>query len=61
MSLENKLKPRLKQAQEAGIVIDRGCIQRMGKYNDTQWATSIAYQKKQLLKAKSGMMTNKLW
>jgi hypothetical protein len=49
-SLENRLKPRLAQVQEAGIPLDTGTISRMAKYTDERWSTGLAYQKTKLLK-----------
>jgi hypothetical protein len=49
-SLENRLKPRLAQVQEAGIPLDTGTISRMAKYTAEQWSISLAYQKTKLLK-----------
>lgn len=50
-SLENRLKPPFDDAQEAGIPIYSGTIQRMGVYTEDMWATSQACQKKKLLKS----------
>ena len=33
-SLEKRLKPRLEDAQEAGIVIDSGCVALIAKYTN---------------------------
>jgi hypothetical protein len=49
-SLENRLKPRLAQVQEAGIPLDTGTISRMAKYTGERWSTGLAYQKTKLLK-----------
>jgi hypothetical protein len=49
-SLENRLKPRLAQVQEAGIPLDTGTISRMAQYPVDGWSKSLAYQKTKLLK-----------
>jgi hypothetical protein len=49
-SLENWLKPRLAQVQEAGIPLNTGTISRMAKYIEERWFISLAYQKTKLLK-----------
>ncbi len=49
-SLENRLKPRLAQVQEAGIPLDTGTITRMAKLTEEGWSMSLAYQKRKLLK-----------
>jgi hypothetical protein len=49
-SLENRLKPRLAQVQEAGIPLDTGTITRMAKNTEDRWSRSLAYQKTNLLK-----------
>ena len=48
LSLEKRLKPRLKDAQEAGIVIDSGCLTRIAQYTDKQWSKSLDFQVEQL-------------
>ena len=40
-SLENRLKPRLQEAQNCGMIIDKGCLTRMGSYTNDQWSRSI--------------------
>jgi hypothetical protein len=49
-SLENRLKPRLAQVQEASIPLNTGTINRMAKYTDEQWSTGLASQKTKLLR-----------
>jgi hypothetical protein len=48
-SLENRLKPRLVDALQAGITIDHGAITRMAKYTDEGWTKSIVYQSRMSL------------
>ena len=52
-SLEKRLKPRLAEAQEAGLTIDAKCLQRMAKYTEDRWTTSLEYQ--------SRLLGNSLW
>merc|ERR1711966_267294 len=47
-SLEKRLKPRLRDAKDAGIVIDSGCLIRLAKYTDDRWQKSLAFQAKEL-------------
>jgi hypothetical protein len=49
-SLENRLKPRLVECQEAGIPVDTGTIQRIAKYTELDWSNSMIFQKNKLLK-----------
>ena len=44
LSLEKRYKPRLKEAQELKLVIDRGVMQRMGFSTAENWSTSLVYQ-----------------
>ena len=37
ISLEKRLRPRLEEIREAGIVIDTACLRRMGKSTDNEW------------------------
>ena len=55
-SLDKPLKPRLAEAQEAGIPIDSGLLMRMGMYTEERWSTSIAYQKKRLWLSRGGLL-----
>ena len=48
LSLEKRLKPRLKEAQEAGIVIDSGCVTRIALLTNENWSSSLAFQIEQL-------------
>jgi hypothetical protein len=48
-SLENRLKPRLVECQEAGILIDTGTVQRIAMHPELQWSNSMIFRKKQLL------------
>ena len=50
VSLEKRLKPRLADCQEAGILIDTGTVQRMAKCTEDNWSNGLAYQKTKLLK-----------
>lgn len=45
-SLESRLKPRLKEAQELGIDINEGLVRRMAVLTDEKWKKSLAYQAK---------------
>jgi hypothetical protein len=47
-SLENRLKPRLVEFQEAGVLIDTGTIQGVATCPESQWSNSMIFQKKQL-------------
>jgi mTERF domain-containing protein len=47
-SLEKRLKPRLAEAQEAGIFIDTGILKRMANYTEDLWSKSLAFQKTKL-------------
>jgi len=49
-SLENRLKARLAQCQEAGIPFDAATLLRMGQYTEDMWSNSLAFQKRKLLK-----------
>ena len=51
-SLENRLKPRLAEAQEAGIPIDTAANYRMAGYTEFAWSNSMIFQKTKLLKEK---------
>ena len=37
LSLDRRLRPRLSQAREANMVINAGCLNRIGKYTNEQW------------------------
>jgi len=47
-SLEKRLKPRLKEAQEYGIEIDAGCVQRMAIWTERRWHASLLYQEEKI-------------
>ena len=47
-SLENRLKPRLVECQEAGIPIDTRTIQRIAMYTELLWSNSMNFQKNKL-------------
>jgi hypothetical protein len=49
-SLENRLKPRLLECQEAGIPVDTGTLQRIAKYTELGWSNGMIFQKNKLLK-----------
>jgi hypothetical protein len=42
-SLENRLKPRLQQTKDVGIMIDAGCLRRIGQYTDDYWKLAISF------------------
>ena len=48
VSLEKRLKPRLEQARDAGIVIDTGCLRRIAMTTNESWSKSLVYQSKQI-------------
>mmetsp|Transcript_28683 Transcript_28683/g.53017 ORF Transcript_28683/g.53017 Transcript_28683/m.53017 type:complete len:415 (-) Transcript_28683:330-1574(-) len=43
-SLEGRLKPRLEEAQAAGMIINVACLKRIGKYVEKEWHTSLDFQ-----------------
>ena len=45
-SLEKRLKPRLEDAREAGIVIDSACLKRIAKCTNEEWSKSLDFQVK---------------
>ncbi|KAL7528731.1 hypothetical protein ACHAWF_008338 [Thalassiosira exigua] len=47
-SLEKRLKPRLEQARDAGIVIDPGCLRRIAMMTNENWSKSLVYQSKRI-------------
>ena len=40
-SLENRLKPRLQEANDCGMIIDEGCLRQMGCYTNEKWSRRI--------------------
>jgi hypothetical protein len=48
-SLENRLKPRLVECQEAGIPVDTGIVDRIACYTELKWSNSMIFQKNRLL------------
>jgi len=42
-SLEKRLKPRLQETRDAGILIDAGCLRRIGQYTDDYWKMAITF------------------
>jgi hypothetical protein len=48
-SLENRLKPRLVECQEAGIPVDTGTIRRIAKLTESGWSNSMIFQKSKVL------------
>ena len=46
VSLNNRLIPRLKEAREAGLIINPGCLKRMARMTNEKWALSLAYQRR---------------
>jgi hypothetical protein len=53
LSLENRLKPRLEETQEAGIPIDTRTMTRIAMMTEEKWCASMAFQKKKLSKEKN--------
>lgn len=49
-SLERRLKPRLEQAEEAGLAIDSGCLRRIAKSTEEEWQSSLVFQQRKVLK-----------
>mmetsp|Transcript_24159 Transcript_24159/g.58373 ORF Transcript_24159/g.58373 Transcript_24159/m.58373 type:complete len:420 (+) Transcript_24159:49-1308(+) len=47
-SLEKRLKPRLEEVRDAGMIVDRACLQRIGTYTDKRWYTSLDFQTRKL-------------
>merc|ERR1719291_911291 len=45
LSLEKRLKPRLEEARNAGLLIDSGCLLRIGKYTNKTWHASLCPSK----------------
>jgi hypothetical protein len=50
VSLEKPLKPRLAEAQKAGIPIDTGTLKRIAMNTAEKWSISMAFQETKLLK-----------
>jgi hypothetical protein len=50
-SFSDSPKPRLAEAQEAGIPIYTGTLTRIAMKTAEQWSTSMTFQEKKLLKA----------
>jgi hypothetical protein len=48
-SLENQLKPRLVECQEAGIPVDTGSVDRIACHAELKWSNSVIFQNNQLL------------
>jgi len=42
-SLEKRLKPRLQETRDAGILIDAGCLRRIGQYTDDYWKMALSF------------------
>mmetsp|Transcript_3980 Transcript_3980/g.6119 ORF Transcript_3980/g.6119 Transcript_3980/m.6119 type:complete len:403 (-) Transcript_3980:20-1228(-) len=42
-SLEKRLKPRLQESRDAGILIDAGCLRRIGQYTNDYWEIAISF------------------
>ena len=43
-SLEARLKPRMEEASDNGIVLDVRCLNRIATYPEKTWAASVGYQ-----------------
>ena len=43
-SLEARLKPRIAEARDNGIVLDANCLSRISTYPEKKWAASVGYQ-----------------
>ena len=48
-SLEKRLKPRIEQARDAGMIIDTKCLQQIGKLTNDKWQKSLAAQVKKMV------------
>lgn len=42
-SLEKRLKPRLQESRDAGILIDAGSLRRIGQYTEDYWKMAISF------------------
>jgi len=51
-SLEKRIKPRLAEAQEAGLPINAAALARIALHTEKRWPASMAYQENKLLKSK---------
>mmetsp|Transcript_15884 Transcript_15884/g.23368 ORF Transcript_15884/g.23368 Transcript_15884/m.23368 type:complete len:374 (+) Transcript_15884:315-1436(+) len=51
-SLENRLKPRLDEAKEAGMVIDQRCLLRIATYTEKMWRANLEHRSKETFKVK---------
>ena len=40
-SLEKRLKPRLEEAIDAGMIVNSKCLQLIMKYTDNEWAKKM--------------------
>jgi hypothetical protein len=50
-SLENRLKPRFVECQEAGTTVDTGTVMRIAKCTELSWSNDVMiFQKNQVLK-----------
>ena len=47
-SLEARLKPRIEEARDSGIVVDVNCLQRITKCTEKLWEASVSYQVRKL-------------
>ena len=45
-SLEKRLKPRLQEAQDAGMIVNSKCLKLMMKYTDNEWAKKMLKERK---------------
>jgi len=51
-SMEKRIKPRVAEAQEAGLFIDAAALARIAFLTEEKWTASVAFPKKKLLKSK---------
>ena len=51
-SLEKRIKPRVAEVQEEGLLIDAAALVRIAMFTEEKWMASVAYQKKKLLLSK---------
>ena len=58
-SLTKRLEPRLRDAQDAGIIIDAACLTRLAIHTNEQWQASLASKMKKVNKGKPNGKGNK--
>ena len=59
-SLTKRLEPRLRDAQDAGIIIDAACLRRLALYTHEQWHASLASQMKKIHKVENRDIISKM-